>query len=97
MGAADGRAVRQPQRPLRRQPASGEPTSEAQLLPGPGQHVLVYYGRLFLPTNVEDLRAITSDAQGGVVAAPTLPERHDFYEVGYVPRLPLGAVTKLPA
>src|SRR5207253_9034877 len=54
-------------------------------------------GRLFLPTNVEDLRAITSDAQGGVVAAPTLPERDDFYEVGYVHRFPLGVVTKLSA
>src|SRR5439155_390795 len=39
MGAADRRAVRQPQRPVCRQPASSEPAGEAQLLPGPGQHV----------------------------------------------------------
>src|SRR3989449_9395581 len=29
--------------------------------------------------------------------APTLPERDDFYEVGYVHRFPLGVVTKLSA
>jgi hypothetical protein len=55
----------------------------------------VYYGRLFLPTNVEDLRAITSVAQGGVAASPTLPERDHFFEVGYVHRFPGGVITKL--
>jgi hypothetical protein len=56
-----------------------------------------YYGRLFVPTNVEDLRAITSVAQGGVTAAPTLPERDHFFEVGYVHRFPFGVVTRLSA
>src|SRR3989449_896213 len=69
----------------------------SDLFPDPANTFWVYYGRLFLPTNVEDLRAITSDAQGGVVAAPTLPERDDFYEVGYVHRFPFGVVTKLSA
>ena len=55
----------------------------------------VYYGRLFLPTNVEDLRAITSVAQGDVVAEPTLPERDHFYEAGIVHRFPVGVVVKL--
>jgi hypothetical protein len=73
------------------------PRVKLSFFPDPGNTFWVYYGRLFLPTNVEDLRAITSDAQGGGVAAPTLPERDDFYEVGYVHRFPLGVVTKLSA
>ena len=73
------------------------PRVKLSFFPDPANTFWVYYGRLFLPTNVEDLRAITSDAQGGVVAAPTLPERDDFYEVGYVHRFPLGIVTKLSA
>jgi hypothetical protein len=54
-----------------------------------------YYGRLFIPTNVEDLRAITSVAQGGVAALPTLPERDHFFEVGMVHRFPFGVVARL--
>src|SRR5437016_2807365 len=73
------------------------PRVKLSFFPDPGNTFWVYYGRLFLPTNVEDLRAITSDAQGGVVASPTLPERDDFYEVGYVHRFPVGIVTKLSA
>src|SRR5882724_3442001 len=73
------------------------PRAKFSFFPDPANTFWVYYGRLFLPTNVEDLRAITSDAQGGVVAAPTLPERDDFYEVGYVHRFPVGLVTKLSA
>jgi hypothetical protein len=56
-----------------------------------------YYGRLFVPTNVEDLRAITSVAQAGVATAPTLPERDHFFEVGYVHRFPFGVVARLSA
>jgi len=73
------------------------PRVKLSLFPDPANTFWVYYGRLFLPTNVEDLRAITSDAQGGVAAAPTLPERDDFYEVGYVHRFRFGVVTKLSA
>src|ERR1043166_8180761 len=73
------------------------PGVKLSLFPDPANPFWVYYGRLFLPTNVEDLRAITSDAQGGVAAAPTLPERDDFYEVGYVHRFPFGVVTKVSA
>jgi hypothetical protein len=71
------------------------PRAKLSFFPDPGNTFWVYYGRLFLPTNVEDLRAITSTAQGGVAAAPTLPERDNFYEVGYVHRFPFGLVTKL--
>jgi len=57
----------------------------------------LYYGRLFMPTNVEDLRAITSVAQAGVVAKPTLPQRDNFYEAGFIHRFPFGVVSKLSA
>jgi Carboxypeptidase regulatory-like domain len=55
--------------------------------------IYVYYGRLFMPTNIEDLRSITSVAQGGVATAPTLPERDDFYEAGLIRRLPVAGLT----
>src|SRR5947209_8398394 len=64
------------------------PRVKLSFFPDPANTFWVYYARLFLPTNVEDLRAITSTAQGGVAAAPTLPERDDFYEVGFVHRFP---------
>lgn len=73
------------------------PRAKLSFFPDPANTFYVYYGRLFLPTNVEDLRAVTSVAQGGVAAAPTLPERDDFFEVGLVHRFPAGVVTKLSA
>jgi hypothetical protein len=63
--------------------------------PTPATTIWVYYGRQFIPTNIEDLRAITSASQGGVVSAPTLPERDDFYEVGLTHRFPAGVVLKI--
>jgi len=71
------------------------PRIKFSFFPDPANTFYVYYGRLFLPTNVEDLRAITSVADSGVVAAPTLPERDQFFEVGYVHRFPAGVVAKL--
>ncbi len=71
------------------------PRVKLSLFPDPANTFWVYYGRLFVPTNVEDLRAITSTAQGGVATAPTLPERDHFFEAGYVHRFPFGVVTKL--
>ena len=64
---------------------------------GPATTLYLYYGRLFVPTNVEDLRAVTSVAQGGVTANHTLPERDNFYEVGLLHRFPVGVVAKLSA
>ena len=56
----------------------------------------LYYGRLFMPTNIEDLRTITSAAQGGEANQPTLPERDNFYEAAVIQRFPkAGLVAKL--
>jgi hypothetical protein len=71
------------------------PRVRLSFFPDPATTLWVYYGRQFIPTNIEDLRAITSASQGGVVSAPTLPERDDFYEVGLTHRFPAGVVVKL--
>lgn len=73
------------------------PRVRLNFFPNPENTFYLYYGRLFTPTNVEDLRAITSVAQQGVVAAPTIPERDNFYEAGYVHRFPFGLVSKISA
>lgn len=70
------------------------PRVRLNFFPNSANTIYLYYGRLFLPTNVEDLRAITSVAQGGTVAEPTLPERDNFYEAGYIHRFPFGLVSK---
>jgi outer membrane receptor for ferrienterochelin and colicin len=71
------------------------PRVRLSFFPDPATTLWAYYGRQFIPTNIEDLRAITSAAQGGVVSAPTLPERDDFFEVGLTHRFPAGVVVKL--
>jgi outer membrane cobalamin receptor len=63
----------------------------------PANTLYLYYAKLFVPTNVEDLRAITTVAQAGVAMSPTLPERDNFYEAAYIHRFPVGVVTKLSA
>ena len=64
------------------------PRVRLNFFPSSSTTLYAYYGRLFLPTNVEDLRAITSVAQAGEVATPTLPERDNFYEAGLIQRIP---------
>jgi hypothetical protein len=71
------------------------PRVRLNFYPSPSMTLYAYYGRLFVPTNVEDLRAITSVAQGGTTAEPTLPERDNFYEAGVIRRFPLGMNLKL--
>jgi TonB dependent receptor/Carboxypeptidase regulatory-like domain len=73
------------------------PRVKLSFFPDAQTTIWAYYGRLFVPTNVEDLRAITSVAQGGVVADPTLPERDHFFELGIVHRFPVGVVARLSA
>ena len=73
------------------------PRIRLNFYPATGTTIYAYYGRLFMPTNVEDLRAITSSAQAGVATTPTLPERDHFFEVGLVRQFPLGVTAKLSA
>ncbi|HJP60013.1 MAG TPA: TonB-dependent receptor [Gemmatimonadaceae bacterium] len=70
------------------------PRVRLNFFPNSANTLYLYYGRLFLPTNVEDLRSITSVAQGGTATEPTLPERDHFYEAGAIHRFPFGLVSK---
>ncbi|MEP6733078.1 MAG: TonB-dependent receptor [bacterium] len=71
------------------------PRVRLNLYPNPATTLYAYYGRLFVPTNVEELRTITNSTIGAA-AEPTLPERDHFYELGLVHRFPvLGLVSKL--
>jgi hypothetical protein len=68
------------------------PRIRLNLYPSTLTTLYAYYGRLFVPTNVEDLRAITSAAQAGEATQPTLPERDNFYELGLIQRFPDAAL-----
>jgi hypothetical protein len=71
------------------------PRVRLNFFPDPSNTIYLYFGRLFTPTNIEDLRSITSAAQNGVATTPTLPERDAFYEASYVHHFPVGVTTKL--
>jgi outer membrane receptor for ferrienterochelin and colicin len=73
------------------------PRVRLSFFPDPSTTIWAYYGRLFLPTNTEDLRAITSAGLGGVASEPTVPERDHFLELGITHRFPFGLVAKLSA
>jgi hypothetical protein len=68
------------------------PRVRVNFYPSASATIYLYFGKLFMPTNVEDLRTITSVADSGVATAPTLPERDDFYEIGWVQRLAFGVL-----
>jgi hypothetical protein len=57
--------------------------------------VYVFYGRLFMPTNIEGLRSIAQHISNSVT--PTYPERSDFYEAVYTHRFPIGLRMKSAA
>ncbi len=62
--------------------------------PSPGTTVWAYFGRLFIPSNVEDFHVLASAADTGKVGLPTVPERDSYYETGLAHRFPSGVVTK---
>ncbi len=53
----------------------------------------LYFGRLFMPTNIEGLRSIALNVSTSLT--PTLPERDDFYEIMYTHMFPGGLRGKL--
>ncbi len=48
----------------------------------------IYYGKLFMPTNIEGLRSIAENVSNAVM--PTYPERSDFYEMVYTHSFSIG-------
>ena len=57
----------------------------------------LYYGRLFMPTNIEGLRTIALTVSDSGALVPTLPERDDFYEAVYTHDFGFGLRSKLDA
>jgi hypothetical protein len=55
----------------------------------------LYYGRLFMPTNIELLRSIAENVSNS--ETPTYPERQNFYEAVYTHRFPFGIRLKSKA
>lgn len=74
------------------------PRLRLNFYPDASNTLFVYFARLFIPTNIEDLRSITLASGGGsTTASPTLPERDSWYEAGYVHRFPVGVITSFDA
>lgn len=69
------------------------PRLRLNLFPGPTTSAWLYYGRLFVPSAVEDFHVLASAGQGGAEGQPTRPERDHFFEAGIVQRLPDAGVT----
>lgn len=55
----------------------------------------LYYGRLFMPNNIEGIRTISRNVD--TAGLPTLPERDDFYEAAYTRNYSFGLRSKLEA
>jgi hypothetical protein len=66
-------------------------------LASPQTTAWIYYGRLFIPSNVEDFHVLAAAAQGDTIGVPTVPERDNYYEAGVVHKLDGGIVAKLVA
>lgn len=74
------------------------PRVRLNFFPDPSNTVFLYFGRTFLPTNIEDLRKITLSEEGPTAdtTTSTLPERDAFYEVAYIHRfIPAGVIVKV--
>lgn len=73
------------------------PRLKLSFFPTPENTVYLYYGRLFMPTNVENLRSITTISEAGdtTSTSATLPERDDFFSAGYIHRFAFGTTVKL--
>jgi hypothetical protein len=65
--------------------------------PAEGTSVWAYFGRLFIPSNVEDFHVLASAAHAGTAGQPTVPERDSYYETGLTHRFSGGISTKLDA
>jgi hypothetical protein len=52
-----------------------------------------YYGKLFMPNNIEGIRLLASNITSS--GEPTLSAREDFYELAYMKVFPFGLTSKL--
>jgi hypothetical protein len=69
------------------------PRLKLSLFPSPRTTLWIYYGRLFVPSPVEDFHVLATAGQGDQIGLPTAPERDHFIEAGLVQRSPGAGVT----
>jgi len=74
------------------------PRLRLNLYPTPRTSAWIYYGRLFIPSPVEDFHVLASAGQSGQIGLPTRPERDHFFEGCVIEQFPsLGTTLKLDA
>ena len=61
----------------------------------PSNTIYLYYGRLFMPTNIEGLRQLATSVAGS--GSSTLPEKDDFFEFTYLHNFGYGLTLKSSA
>jgi hypothetical protein len=81
-----------PDIPLQRQVS---PRAKLNFFIDDANSLYLYYGRLFMPTNVEGLRSVA--LQVGDSSAGTMPEVDDFFEAAYTRSWEFGLTSKLAA
>lgn len=69
------------------------PRAKLSLFPDESSTLYLYYGRLFIPMNIEGLHSVATII--GSSAAGTLPQRENQYEAGYVQNWGFGLTSKL--
>jgi len=65
--------------------------------PDANTSAFVYYGRLFIPSNVEDFHVLAIAGDSGEAGQPTYPARDNRYEGGITHRFDGGVVAKFAA
>jgi hypothetical protein len=75
--------------------SQASPRVKLSFFPDDLNTIYFYYGRLFMPTNIEGLRQIASQLGGN--SGATLPERDHFYEAVYSRNWEFGLTSKLAA
>jgi outer membrane receptor protein involved in Fe transport len=71
------------------------PRVKVSFLPDEANTFYLYYGRLFIPTNVEGLQSVATLV--GDSATGTLPQRESLYEAAYMRNWGFGLTSKLAA
>ena len=86
------------QAPLAGSATQLSPRLRLNFFPGLNTSAWLYFGRLFVPSPVEDFHVLASAGQTGQVGLPTLPERDHFFEGCVVQQVPsLRTTVKLDA
>jgi hypothetical protein len=78
--------------------ASGvSPRFRLSWFPSSATTLWIYYGRLFIPSNVEDFHVLAQAGSAGTVGLPTRPERDHYFEFDALHRFSPGVTVKFDA